>query len=77
MDVHTGEILGLGSFPTFEPALFTRPLTQSQVDETLPRPDAAPLTDRAIAGLYPTGSTFKLITALAALESGETARSAK
>ncbi len=69
MDVHTGEILALGSFPTFEPALFTRPLTQAQVDETIRNP-ATPLTDRAIAGLYPTGSTFKLITALAALESG-------
>jgi penicillin-binding protein 2 len=69
MDVHTGEILALGSFPTFEPALFTRPLTQAQVDETYRNP-LAPLADRAIAGLYPTGSTFKLITALAALESG-------
>ncbi len=69
MDVHTGEILGLGSFPTFEPALFTRPLTQAQVDETYRNP-AAPLADRAIAGLYPTGSTFKPITAIAALESG-------
>jgi penicillin-binding protein 2 len=68
MDVHTGEIIALGSFPTFEPALFTRPLTQKQVDETIRNP-AGPLTDRAIAGLYPTGSTFKLITALAALES--------
>jgi len=69
MDVHTGEILGLGSFPTYEPALFTRPLTQKQVDETYLNP-AAPLADRAISGLYPTGSTFKLITALAALEEG-------
>jgi penicillin-binding protein 2 len=70
MDVHTGEILGLGSFPTFEPATFTRPLTQKQVDEFIRNP-AAPLTDRAVAGLYPTGSTFKPITAIAALESGE------
>ena len=70
MDVHTGEILGLGSFPTFEPALFTRPLTQKQVDETYNNP-TAPLLDRATAGLYPTGSTFKLITAIAALESGK------
>jgi penicillin-binding protein 2 len=69
MDVHTGEILALGSFPTFEPALFTRPLTQAQVDDTYRNP-LAPLADRPIAGLYPTGSTFKLITALAALESG-------
>jgi penicillin-binding protein 2 len=70
MDVHTGEILGLGSFPTFEPALFTRPLTQKQVDETYNNP-TAPLLDRVTAGLYPTGSTFKLITAIAALESGK------
>ncbi len=70
MDVHTGEILGLGSFPTFEPALFTRPLTQKQVDETYNNP-AAPLLDRVTNGLYPTGSTFKLITAIAALESGK------
>ncbi len=69
MDVHTGEILALGSYPTFEPALFTRPLTQAEVNATYRNP-AAPLTDRATAGLYPTGSTFKLITALAALESG-------
>jgi penicillin-binding protein 2 len=70
MDVHSGEILGLGSFPTFEPALFTRTLTQKQVDETYRSP-AAPLLDRVTAGLYPTGSTFKLITAIAALESGK------
>lgn len=69
MDVHTGEILGLGSSPTFEPELLTPPLTQKQVDETIRNP-AAPLVDRAISGLYPTGSTFKLITALAALEEG-------
>ncbi len=67
MDVHTGEILGLGSSPTFEP--FTPPLSQAEVNETYRNP-AAPLADRAIAGLYPTGSTFKLITALAALEEG-------
>ncbi len=70
MDVHTGEILGLGSFPTYEPALFTRPLTQKQVDETYNNP-AAPLLDRVTNGLYPTGSTFKPITAIAALESGK------
>jgi len=70
MDVNNGEILGLGSFPSFDPAVFTRPKTQAQVDALYRDPVAAPLTDRAIAGLYPTGSTFKLITAMAALESG-------
>jgi penicillin-binding protein 2 len=70
MDVHTGEILGLGSYPTFDPSVFTRPMTQAQVDALYRDPIAAPLTDRATAGLYPTGSTFKPITAIAALESG-------
>jgi penicillin-binding protein 2 len=70
MDVHSGEILALGSFPTFDPSVFTKPLTQAQVNALYRDPVAAPITDRAIAGLYPTGSTFKLITALAALESG-------
>jgi penicillin-binding protein 2 len=70
MNVNSGEILGLGSFPTFDPAVFTKPLTQKQVDLLYRDPVLAPLTDRAIAGLYPTGSTYKLITALAALESG-------
>jgi penicillin-binding protein 2 len=69
MDVHTGEILALGSYPTYEPSVLTRP-TQAQVDELYRDPVLAPLTDRAIAGLYPTGSTFKPITAISALESG-------
>jgi len=70
MNVHTGEILGLGSFPTFDPAVFTRPMTQAQVNALYRDPIEAPLTDRATSGLYPTGSTFKPITAIAALESG-------
>jgi len=67
MNVHSGQILGLGSFPTFEPSVFTHPMTQKQVDYYF-RDESAPLTDRATEGLYPTGSTFKIITALAALE---------
>jgi penicillin-binding protein 2 len=70
MDVNSGEIIALGSFPTFDPSVFTKPLTQSQVNALYRDPVLAPLTDRAIAGLYPTGSTFKLITATAALEGG-------
>jgi penicillin-binding protein 2 len=70
MNVNSGEIIALGSFPTFDPSVFTKPLTQSQVNTLYRDPVLAPLTDRAIAGLYPTGSTFKLITATAALEDG-------
>jgi penicillin-binding protein 2 len=70
MNVDNGEILGLGSFPTYDPSVFTRPLSQAQVDTLYGDELAAPLTDRATSGLYPTGSTFKLITAMAALEGG-------
>jgi penicillin-binding protein 2 len=68
MNVHNGQILGLGSFPTYDPSELIHP-TQAQVN-SLYRNESAPLTDRTVEGLYPTGSTFKLITALAALENG-------
>jgi penicillin-binding protein 2 len=69
MNVHNGQILGLGSFPTFDPTVFTKTLTQSQASQLYQNP-TAPLDDRATQGLYPTGSTFKVITAMAALNSG-------
>jgi penicillin-binding protein 2 len=70
MDVRDGAILAMGSNPTFDPQVFTRPLTQSQVNELYRDPVLSPLTNRAIAGAYPTGSTFKPITSVAALASG-------
>ena len=70
MDVRNGQILGMGSSPTFDPTVFTEPMTQSQVDQLYRDPILAPLTNRATESYYPTGSTFKAITALAALEGG-------
>jgi len=70
MDIQNGQILGLSSSPTFEPSALTPPMTQTEVNELIRNETTAPLTDRATEGLYPTGSTFKLITALAALEKG-------
>jgi penicillin-binding protein 2 len=58
----------MGSYPTFDPSVFTKPMTQSQVNELYRDPELGILTDRATESYYPTGSTFKLITALAALE---------
>ncbi len=69
MNVDNGQVLGLGSSPTFDPTVFTKPMTQAQVN-SLYRNEAAPLANRATQGLYPTGSVFKLVTALAALEGG-------
>lgn len=70
MDPRTGEILAMGSSPTFDPSIFTKPITQSQYKQLTAKSNDAPLADRAIQGLYPTGSIFKLITATAALEDG-------
>ena len=70
MDIRNGQVLGLGSYPTFDPSVFTKPITQSQYQELTSTATEAPLTDRAIRGLYPTGSTFKPITAMAALNGG-------
>lgn len=69
MNVRDGEILAMGSNPTFDPSVFTKPLSQSQVNELYRDPIASPLTNRAIAGAYPTGSTYKAITSVAALAS--------
>ncbi len=71
MDVRSGAILAMGSNPTFDPEVFTRPLSQRQVNELYRDPVLSPLTNRAIAGAYPTGSTYKPITSVAALASGE------
>jgi penicillin-binding protein 2 len=68
MDIHSGQLLGLGSFPTYDPTVFTEPMTQAQVNALYRDPVTAPLTDRATESYYPTGSTFKIVTALAALE---------
>ncbi|HEY8640790.1 MAG TPA: penicillin-binding protein 2, partial [Solirubrobacterales bacterium] len=70
MDVRNGQVLGLGSNPTFDPSVFTKPITESQYKQLTSNTTDAPLTDRAIRGLYPTGSTFKPITAMAALTGG-------
>ena len=68
MNVDNGQLLGVGSFPTYDPTVLTEPMTQAQVNELYRDPVLAPLTDRATESYYPTGSTFKIVTALAALE---------
>lgn len=69
MDVHTGEIYALASFPAFDPNHFTGGISHERYEEL--RSDLAlPLTNKAVAGQYPPGSTFKMVTALAALDAG-------
>lgn len=70
MDIRDGAIRGMGSFPTFDPDVYTGVLRQSTYKQLTSEANGAPLTNRAIASLYPSGSTFKPITAIASLESG-------
>jgi penicillin-binding protein 2 len=70
MDPRTGEILALGSYPSFNANVFAKPISQKRYDELSSEENGAPLFNRAIAATYPTGSTFKPITAVAALEEG-------
>jgi penicillin-binding protein 2 len=67
MNVNDGSIVAMGSVPSFDPDIFSRPLTQRQYKELTSEETDAPLANRAIQGLYPTGSVFKLVTAAAAL----------
>ena len=69
MKVDDGSILGMGSYPTFDPSLYTPPVSSKTV-ENLANNETKPLLNRATQASYVTGSTFKLITATAALEDG-------
>ena len=65
-----GQVLAMGSHPTFDPDLLTPPIPDETYEALLGKGGAGPLFNRAISGQYPTGSTFKAITALAGLETG-------
>jgi penicillin-binding protein 2 len=69
LDAVTGDVLALVSSPSYDPMLFSAGLTQAMWQELSTDP-RNPLSNKAIGGLYPPGSTFKPVVALAALESG-------
>ncbi len=69
MDIHNGDILALVSTPGFDPNAFARGLTNAEWQALLNNP-LGPLNNKAISGQYPPGSTFKMMTALAGLETG-------
>jgi penicillin-binding protein 2 len=69
LDPRNGQVLAMGSLPSFDPTVFTHPLTDAQFAALENAPNA-PQLNRAIDGEYPTGSTFKLVTAMAGLEDG-------
>jgi len=69
IDVRTGDVLALASTPGYDPNAFNKGLSTEEWKALITNP-RTPLIDKAIAGQYPPGSTFKTIVALAALEKG-------
>src|ERR1700722_10890579 len=69
MDVQTGDVLALASTPGYDPNLFNVGINATQWRGLL-TDDHQPLIDKALAGLYPPGSTFKPAVALSALDAG-------
>ncbi|MCX8026269.1 MAG: penicillin-binding protein 2 [Thermodesulfovibrionales bacterium] len=65
--VDTGEILALESLPSFDPNLFAKGISNADWQSLINDPKK-PMLNRALQSQYPPGSTFKMITALAALE---------
>lgn len=69
MDVHTGDILATASSPSYDPNKFVRGI--SVADYSLLRDNNhRPLASKTVQDAYPPGSTFKMVTALAALDAG-------
>jgi len=69
MDVNNGDILSIVSSPAFDPNLFVRGISHNDYN-ALTSNDHTPLANKSVAGAYPPGSTFKMVTGLAALEAG-------
>ncbi len=69
MNPNTGEIIAMASSPAYDPNLFLQGVDKAQWANMISSKDH-PLQNRAIAGQYPPGSTFKIVMALAGLEEG-------
>ena len=70
MDPRTGEIIAMASFPDYDPGAFVGGISQAEYDALTKDNPALPLLNRAIQVAYAPGSTFKPVTAAAALETG-------
>ena len=67
LDARNGEVLAMATNPSFDPSLFNSGISQAQWEEWTNN-RRAPLINKAAAGLYAPGSTFKMVVALAGLE---------
>ncbi|SEM22558.1 peptidoglycan glycosyltransferase [Roseovarius azorensis] len=70
LDCDNGDILACASSPSYDANLFVRGISSTDYRALLENP-YRPLPNKAVQGIYPPGSTFKMVTALAALEDGK------
>lgn len=76
LDPRSGDVLAMGSFPTFDPNVLVGNISQKKYDAIFNQ-GTTPQFNRVIGAHYATGSTFKPITAIAGLESGKITTSEK
>lgn len=69
IDCRSGDLVACASTPSFDPNLFVRGISSADYKRLL-EDKYRPLPNKAVQGIYPPGSTFKMVTALAALEGG-------
>jgi penicillin-binding protein 2 len=70
VDVTNGRIVALASNPTFDPEKFGARMTQAEYERTFGKAAGDPLVSRAVQGTFAPGSTFKLVSTVAAVEGG-------
>jgi penicillin-binding protein 2 len=75
MDVNTGEVLALASYPSFDPSIYLADASDKEAQKAIeeinnPKNTTAPSVNRAISGTYAPGSTYKPLVGIAALEKG-------
>ena len=70
LDPRDGSVLAMASFPTFDPREFVNGISQRLFNDLTAEENFSPILNRSIQGLYAPGSTFKVVTAYAALTQG-------
>jgi penicillin-binding protein 2 len=76
MDPTTGRIIAIASYPTFDLTVFAGGISTADYAKLTANGSGTPLLSRAVAGAYAPGSTFKLVTASADVQSGRTSLTA-
>ena len=70
MDVHTGRILAMASYPTYDPNIWQKGLTTAQAQALFSEADGVPALSRALDGTYAPASAFKVLSVAAATHAG-------